>query len=202
MKSLAALALMIAGLSGLTGCYSYSGGSRPIDPSKVSIDGGWIVAAPTPVYKQRDVIDCGPTALAMVAARWRVPLTVREAIASLPKPPPEGSSLGELRDLARQRGLTAFAITADRATLLHELRAGRPVLVGLFAPYGDKYVQSHYEIVMAVRPEDGQVATIDPARGWRTRTWKDLDAEWKPAGRPALVVLGPNDKPQPAVATR
>jgi ABC-type bacteriocin/lantibiotic exporter with double-glycine peptidase domain len=202
VRSLAALALALAGVAGLSGlasCYSYSGGSRPIDPARVTIDDGWVVASPTPVFRQREAIDCGPTALAMIAARWRVRLTVAEAVAALPKPPPEGSSMGELRDLARQRGLSAFALAADRETILHELRAGRPVLVGLFAPYG-KYVQSHYEVVMALRPSDGQVATIDPARGWRTRSWKDLDAEWQPAGRPALVVLGPSAAPQPVAA--
>ncbi len=194
MKSLAAL-LLIA-IAGLTGCYSYTGGARAIDPSKVTVDGGWIVAAPTPVYRQRGLIECGPTALAMIAARWRVALTVNDAIASLPKPPPEGSSLGDLRDLARQRGLNAFAIAGDQETLLHELRAGRPVLVGLLAPYG-KYAQSHYEIVMAAHPGESKFATIDPARGWRTRSWKDLEAEWKPAGNPALVVLGAEPAPLP-----
>jgi ABC-type bacteriocin/lantibiotic exporter with double-glycine peptidase domain len=198
VKTAAALLIAIVAITSAAGCHTYSGGARPIHPSKVTVDRGWIVAAPTPVYKQRGPIDCGPTALAMVAARWRVPLTVDDAIASLPTPPPEGSSLGDLRELAKQRGLTAFAIAGDHDTLLHELRAGRPVLIGLLAPYGKSYLQSHYEVVMAAHPAEGKFATIDPARGWRTRSWKDLDAEWKPAGRPTLVVLGRAPSPTAA----
>lgn len=185
MKRLAALALV-----GLSACYSYSGGARGVDPARVTVGDGWVVAGPPPELRQRGPIDCGPTALAMVAQRWNVPLTRDGAIAALPKPPPEGASLGDLRDLARKRGLSAFAIAGDRPTLERELHAGRPVLLGLHAPYGDQYVQSHYEVLVATRPAEESFVTIDPSRGWRVRSWKDLDAEWKPAGRPALVVLG------------
>ncbi len=180
----------LAGLAGATGCFSYSGGARAVDPARVTVADGWIVAGPPPALRQRGAIDCGPTALAMVAQRWNVALSADEAVAALPKPPPEGASLGDLRDLARARGLTAYAIAGDRGTLVHELSAGRPVLLGLHAPYGPKYVQSHYEVLVATRPGDETFVTIDPARGWRIRSWRDLDAEWKPAGRPTLVVLG------------
>lgn len=190
MRRLAALALIGLGGFGLSACYSYTGGARGVDPARVTVGEGWIVAGPPPALRQRGAIDCGPTALAMVAQRWAVPLSRDAAIAALPKPPPEGASLGDLRDLARQRGLSAFAIAADRPTLERELRAGRPVLLGLYAPYGEKYVQSHYEVLVATRPAEASFVTIDPARGWRLRSWQDLDAEWKPAGRPALVVLG------------
>jgi hypothetical protein len=96
--------------------------------------------------------------------------------------------------------ITAFAITGDHVTLLHELRAGRPVLLGLYAPYGKKYVQSHYEVLVATRPDESQYVTLDPAKGWRVRSWTELDAEWKRAGRPALVVLGPEAAAKPELA--
>jgi ABC-type bacteriocin/lantibiotic exporter with double-glycine peptidase domain len=163
-----------------------------MDPARLAAQDGWIRAAPTPQLRQRGDQDCGPTALAMVAARWNVKLSVAEAARALPPAPPLGASLGELRDLARRRGLEAFAISAEHSTLLHELRAGRPVLLGLYQPYGGKYVRPHYEVLVASRPSSGQYVTLDPARGWRVRSWKDLDAEWRPAGRPALVVLGPS----------
>ncbi|MFO0744233.1 MAG: hypothetical protein U1F43_00975 [Myxococcota bacterium] len=52
---------------------------------------------------------------------------------------------------------------------------------------------SHFEVVVALRPSatGDEVVTIDPGRGWPVRRWADLDAEWEPAGRPALVVVGP-----------
>jgi ABC-type bacteriocin/lantibiotic exporter with double-glycine peptidase domain len=210
VRRLAALALIGLGGLGDLGCHSYSGGARAVDPARVTVGEGWIVAGPPPALRQRGPIDCGPTALAMVAQRWDVPLSRDAAIAALPEPPPEGASLGDLRDLARRRGLSAFAIAADRATLERELRAGRPVLLGLHAPYGDRYVQSHYEVLVATRSDEAgggaSFVTIDPARGWRRRSWEDLDAEWRPAGRPALVVLGraaaPLSVPRPQTATR
>jgi ABC-type bacteriocin/lantibiotic exporter with double-glycine peptidase domain len=179
-------------LAAIAGCGTYVGGARPVAPQRLTIEPGWIVAGPTPERYQRDWHDCGAASLAMVAGRWHVPLSVEAAIAALPPATARGSRLGDLRDAARARGLTAFAIAGDRETLEHEVRAGRPVIVGLLLPYGGKRrVQSHYEVLVAVHPADGRFVTIDPAGGWRARSWADLDAEWRPAGRPTLVVLGP-----------
>jgi ABC-type bacteriocin/lantibiotic exporter with double-glycine peptidase domain len=182
------LRLLVA-LAGVAGCVSYSGGARPVDPARVN-EPGWIVAGVTRETRQQGSYDCGAASLAMVASRWNVPLSLAGATAGLPKPTDQGVPLGDLRDLARARGLTAFAIAGDQATLVHELRAGRPVIVGLHLPYGGKRVFSHYEVIVAVHPGEARFVTIDPASGWRSRTWAELDAEWKPAGRPTLVVLG------------
>ena len=48
---------------------------------------------------------------------------------------------------------------------------------------------SHYEVVVAARGDE--IVTLDPAAGWRVRSWKAFDAEWRLAAYPALVVLGP-----------
>ncbi|MFO0745101.1 MAG: cysteine peptidase family C39 domain-containing protein [Myxococcota bacterium] len=197
MRALAVATLI--GMGGLgaaaSGCAHYVGRAKPIAASAVDAHAGWVVAAPTPTVRQRGLSDCGLAALAMVAGRWGMPLTLEEAGRGVPAPTSAGLRLADLRDAARARGLTAFAIQADRATLLHELGLGRPVIVGLLRPYSARKAISHYEVVVAMRPDDGSVATIDPAGegdgAWLTRRWSDLEAEWKPAGRPALVVLGP-----------
>jgi ABC-type bacteriocin/lantibiotic exporter with double-glycine peptidase domain len=177
-----AIALLIA-----SGCASYSGGARPIDPSRVDSEPGWIKAASTPAIRQRTLLDCGPAALAMVAARWHVEIaTTDPAIAA---PAKHGVRLGDLRSAARAHGLIAFAIMADKATLHHELRAGRPIIVGLLRPYSRSEAVSHYEVVVAMRGDE--IVTLDPAAGWRVRTWATFDAEWNVAKYPALVVLGP-----------
>ncbi|MBK9034061.1 MAG: hypothetical protein IPL61_22795 [Myxococcales bacterium] len=185
----ARLAATVLALVAVVGCASYRGGARPIDPVRIRADAGWIAAAPTPEVRQRGELDCGAAALAMVAGRWRVPLTEHDAIAALPAPSPTGTRLGDLRDAARAEGLSAFAIAGDRDTLVHELRAGRPVIIGLHLSYGRQTV-GHYEVLVAVHPIDDRFVTIDPASGWRVRRWVDLDAEWAPAGRPTLVVIG------------
>lgn len=187
----ARVAAVMAALVGIAGCISYRGGARSVDPARLTTEPGWIIAAPTPELQQEGSRDCGAAALAMIAGRWHVPLSVDGAIAALPVPTPLGTRLGDLRDAARAHGLTAFAISGDRDTLIHELRAGRPLIVGLLLPYNRQRAQSHFEVVVAVHLVDGQFMTIDPANGWRTRSWADLDAEWRPAGRPTLVVLGP-----------
>ncbi len=187
-------AAAVAALVGTAGCISYTGGARAVDPARLTAEPGWIVAAPMPTLRQPGAVDCGAASLAMIARRWGVSLSVNGAIAALPAPSPQGTRLGDLRDAARAQGLTAFAIAGDRDTLVHELRAGRPVIVGLLLPFGRRRAQSHYEVVVAVHPTDLQFVTIDPANGWRARSWADLDAEWRPAGRPTLVVLGPADR--------
>jgi ABC-type bacteriocin/lantibiotic exporter with double-glycine peptidase domain len=183
-------ASLVVVLVGISGCMSYRGGARRVDPAQITSASGWIVAAPTPELHQRGPRDCGAASLAMIAGRWHVRLSVEGAVAALPAASSQGARLGALRDAARAHGLKAFAIAGDRDTLVHELRAGRPVIVGLLLPYSRKQALSHYEVIVAVHPVDGRFVTIDPASGWRARSWTELDAEWAPAGRPTLVVLG------------
>jgi ABC-type bacteriocin/lantibiotic exporter with double-glycine peptidase domain len=160
--------------------------ATPADPADIAPANGWVaVQGITPIH-QKEILDCGPAALAMVAARWGVdidPSAVR-------RPRTRGATLGQLRAAARREGLTAYAIQADQRILIHELDQGRPILVGLLRGKGRKRV-SHFEVVIAYHPRQGKVATIDPSAGFAVRAWKDLQSEWAPAGRPALVVLGP-----------
>jgi len=186
---------MLAVLACIAGCVTYTGGARPVDPARVTARDGWIVAAATPALHQPGPLDCGAAAFAMVAARWHVALSVDDAVAALPSAKPSGVRLGDLRAAARKRGLVAYAIAGDRETLVHELAAGRPVIVGLVLPISRDRGLSHYEVVVAVNPAKDQFATIDPSTGWRARSWADLDAEWRPAGHPTLVVLGLADEP-------
>ena len=185
----AALALVV-GLAGLAGCVSFGGRSRAFDSTRLTTDPGWIAAVPTPAVRQEGSQDCGAASLAMVAARWRVDLSLEEAVAALPDGATRGARLGDLRDVARAHRLRAFAIAGDRDTLVHELRAGRPVILGLLLRHGPRRALSHYEVIVAVHAVDGRFVTIDPATGSRVRSWADLDAEWLPAGRPTLVVVG------------
>jgi ABC-type bacteriocin/lantibiotic exporter with double-glycine peptidase domain len=171
------------------GCASYAGGAKSIDPARLG-EPQWIVAGPMRVIRQRGPLDCGAAALAMVAQRWEVMMTAEDP--AFPTPSANGLRLGDLRTVARGHGLIAFAIAADRATLLHELRAGRPVIVGLLRPYTQRKAVSHYEVVVAERGDE--IVTIDPAAGWRVRSWAAFDAEWRPAAYPALVVLGPGKR--------
>jgi ABC-type bacteriocin/lantibiotic exporter with double-glycine peptidase domain len=181
-------ALLIA-VVGLTACQlSYQGGARPVSPSEIGT--GWYRAAATPVVRQHREADCGLAALAMVAGAWGRQWSVADLNRQLP-PTDRGIKLGALRDLARARGLEAYAIKGTVRDLQHELKAGRPVLLGLILPYDMKRNASHYEVAVAIDPGDGTVVTIDPASGtWRRRSSQVLDLEWKTAGFATLVVTG------------
>lgn len=166
----------------------YAGGARPITAGE--LDRSWYRAAETPVVRQRARTDCGLAALAMVAGAWGRQWSVDELSRQLP-PSEKGVKLGALRDLARTRGLDAYAIRGTPGDLEHELSRGRPVLLGLLLPFDLNYNSSHYEVAVALDPRDGTVVTIDPASGeWRKRSRQVLDVEWKPAGYAALVVIG------------
>ena len=186
---------------GVTACQlSYSGGARAVSPNEIGA--GWYRAAATPVVRQQQESDCGLAALAMVAGTWGRRWSVAELSSQLP-PTERGVKLGALRDLARARGLEAYAIKGTSHDLEHELQAGRPVVLGLILPYDQNRNASHYEVAIAINPRDGTVVTIDPASGsWRERSRKVLELEWKTAGFAALVVTGarPLAAPSPAAA--
>jgi len=188
-RRFAALALIASVATGCT--VRYTGAARPVDAASIDPAQGWVVASVEPV-RQVAENDCGPAALAMVAARWDHRVTLDElTLASAPSP--EGTRLGTLRDAARAHGLRAFVLTGDRALLEHELTAGRPIVVGLVRPHGKK-VKTHFEVVVGLHP-DGRVATVDPASGWQVRPWAGLEAEWGAAGHPAMVVVGTTTTP-------
>lgn len=183
-------------LVGMTACQlSYSGGAKPVNPA--TIGAGWYQAASTPVVRQHKETDCGLAALAMVAGAWGQRWSVDELNRQLP-PTDKGIKLGALRDLARSRGLDAYAIKGTAKDLERELAARRPVVLGLILPYDQSRNASHYEVAVALDPRNGTVVTIDPATGqWRQRASKVLDLEWKSAGFATLVVTG-TTSPTPA----
>jgi ABC-type bacteriocin/lantibiotic exporter with double-glycine peptidase domain len=189
MRTLTNAARIVALVGLFAACtIPYRGGARAVQPTQ--LDDGWLRAAPTPTIKQRQQSDCGLAALAMVAGAWGRTWTLDELSQRLP-PTKHGLKLRALRDVARERGLEAYAIQGTRADLQKELAQGRPVLLGLMLPHDRKRNRSHFEVAIALDPRDGTVVTIDPASGqWMKRAPKVLDIEWKAASYATLVVVG------------
>jgi len=174
----------------------YTGGARAVHQTQ--LDDTWLRAAPTPVVVQKQMADCGLAALAMVAGAWGRHWSIDDLAHRIP-PGNHGVKLGVLRDVARQRGLEAFAIKATREDLKNELAQGRPVLLGLILPHDQKRNRSHYEVAIALNKNDGTLITIDPATGdWMKRSPQVLDIEWKAAGYAALVVTADNEHKEAA----
>src|SRR5205085_11499591 len=87
----------------------YTGGARPVQPTQR--DASWLRAAPTPVVMQKQEADCGLAAIAMIAGAWGRHWSVDDLTHRL-HPTEQGVRLGALRDIARDRGLDAFALRA------------------------------------------------------------------------------------------
>ena len=185
-----ALALFAAAASGCAG----AGGSTEFDPEVLETQPGWIAVPDVPVALQKESVDCGRAALAMVLAHWDVSLDAAELVSAAPLVPGKGASAKDLRDFARKKGLEAYLIHGQVEDLRHELSDGHPVIVGLvkFAPSG---VATHYEVVVALNPDQGIIVTHDPANGWRQNTIEGFRREWDPAGYLALVFVRREHQP-------
>jgi ABC-type bacteriocin/lantibiotic exporter with double-glycine peptidase domain len=164
--------------------------SRPFEPRHL-LDAGWVATPNVPVLRQTRELDCGPVATAMLLGYWghRVDPDVLRAEAGLK--PDRGLPAGTIRDLVKARGLRAFLVEGEVDDLERELRAGRPVLVGLAKAFNDKQALGHYEIVAGLNRAAGRVVTVDPASGWREASLDAFMAEWQPTKKLLLIVSPP-----------
>jgi ABC-type bacteriocin/lantibiotic exporter with double-glycine peptidase domain len=178
---------LLALLSVLVGCSGYRGTARPVAPSKLAAEPGWILVRDVPFVAQQGETECGAASLAMVIAYWTG--TAPDAVVAAFRPVGErGLSAARLRDHARSRGLAAFVIAGTFADIERELAAGRPVLVGLTKPMARKKVLDHYEVVVGVHRERKLVVTLDPSEGWQQNTIDGFTREWQTAKFVTVVV--------------
>ena len=173
------------------GC-AYLGTAETFDPAELKAEPGWIAVEGVPVILQRDREDCGAAALAMALAYWGVPSSLEEVARDCPPEPGQGIKAGTLRDYARRKGLQAFLIRGNLIDVRKELSSGRPLLVGLVKPYAGGGL-THFELIVGFHPERMELATLDPARGWRKNGVDGFLAEWEPAGHLTLVLLKPRE---------
>jgi hypothetical protein len=172
----------------LGACGGHTQAIHPMDPGELATTPGWIVAAPTPDIRQRVGAEGGAATLAMVAGRWLVPTTLDDALEVTPVS--TDLRVTDLKESATSLGLDSHIAQNDIDVLEFELRAHRPVIVSLKSRDAADETFNHFEVVIAINPRTGEVASLDPRRGWRIRQIDELDADWKPLGRPALVVVG------------
>lgn len=189
-RARAALWLVLLGASA-AGCYA--GEARPVSPQRASAlaaDPAWTFAPDVPFVPQQSDSDCGPAALAMVLAHFGVPASLAEVVAADP-PRDGGVRAGDLRDVARAKGLSAFVVAGTFADLFEQVGRGRPVLVGLAKPMSRGRALAHYEVVVAVDRRDHRLLTLDPARGLSENSLEAFAREWAPTGRVTLIVFRP-----------
>jgi len=174
-------------------CASYKGASHEVSAATLAEQPGWVRIENVELVRQRGIKDCGSAALATVLGYLHPggPATLhREAIdAALREEPGRGLAAGQLRDYARQQGFDAFVIQGAVEDLQHEVKSGRPVIVGVHKPLSSGEALSHYEVFVGFNPERGEVLTLDPARGLRRFDLDGFVEEWEGAGHVAIVVM-------------
>jgi hypothetical protein len=162
--------------------------SRSAAPSEVAVAelsaaNGWAVVSDVPFEHQRDATACGSAALAMVLKHYGVDVRQDEILATS-----RGSAPGadELRDFARAQGLAAFLFSGDLEIVVHELQQDRPVIVALAR---GKHGEEHYEVVVGYNVAKGELATVDPSRGYTAVSLRDFIAAWQPIEQLMIAVL-------------
>jgi ABC-type bacteriocin/lantibiotic exporter with double-glycine peptidase domain len=176
--------LLVAGT--LSGCYL--GSSREFSPTRLEREPGWIALRDVPAIRQKQELDCGAAAVAMVLSYWRVPTSVDTVLARIGPARGHGLRAGRLRDFVRRKGLQAFLFHGTVQDLVQQLQRQRPLIVGLVKARLTT-VLPHYEVVVGVHPKKRLVVTLDPALGWRENTVSRFLVEWDRSKRLTLVVL-------------
>ncbi len=168
----------------------YRGGGRPLDRASLEVDPGWIALPGVPEVLQEKERDCGAAAVAMLLGYWGISVKQEEIRAASLLPETAALSAGFLRDYLRGRGLRTYLIKGTVADLEAELKAKRPVLVGVIKPYLTTSY-AHYQVVIGLNPASRRVAVLDPADGWREYPLDAFTAEWNAAGAVTLVASQP-----------
>ena len=170
------------------GCYR--GAARPLDPAAITRDPAWIAVTTVPALRQHGAEDCGHTVAAMVLTAWGTPTTPDEVVRTIGGPATKALPAGRLRTYLLARGLRVFLLEGALPDLEHELRAGRPVVVGVRRTFGGK-LYAHYQVVVGVDPGGRRLAVLDPADGLLEIPFDGFLAEWAPTRHLMLVAFAP-----------
>jgi hypothetical protein len=168
----------------------YTGSAQTVTAggmAAIARDPGWQLARDVPFIHQSGDRDCGPAALAMVLAHFRV----APPAADDPELAKGDVRAGALRDVARQRGLEAFVVSGTFEDLYAQVGRGRPVLVGLAKPMaltGGRAL-AHYEVVIGLNRSQRRVLSLDPAVGVRENSFEGFAREWAPTKQVTIVVF-------------
>ena len=168
------------------GCIGYTGSAHSVTPDVLRQERGWVGVSGMQLLRQRADHDCGPTVLAMVVRHYLPSVAATEVTRGFGTD--RRASAAELRDRARELGLSAFVIEGTVEDLAHELKQHRPVIVGMAKPTATGAV-SHYEVVVGIHPRTQRIVTLDPAVGWQQNSLFGFMREWMSTGNVLIVVL-------------
>jgi tetratricopeptide (TPR) repeat protein len=149
--------------------------------------------AATPFFPQRDH-QCGPAALAMVAAAYGIAITPDELTPRLVIPARAGSLQIELEAQARALGLLAHRLEGGFEGLVGELAAGHPVIV--LQNNGLSWLPVwHYAVAIGYDPAADVVVLRSGVTAHHVLGRATFERTWARAARWGLVALPPGDVP-------
>jgi len=159
------------------GCASYTGTAHTVDPYAAVRKGKWWMVPSFPRVMQDTSNDCGAAALAAVMRFWGHGATSESIEATLGRTD-HRLRAGDMVEYARRQGLHSYVFFGTMTDIAHELRRGRPIIVGLGKSIAEKKALSHYEVVVGYEPEKKLVLLLDPGRGWQVDTLRGFAEEW------------------------
>jgi hypothetical protein len=98
---------------------------------------------------------------------------------------------GDMVEYARKKGLHSYVFYGTMTDVVHELRQGRPVIVGLGKPLQKDKALAHYEVVVGYEPDKELVLLLDPGRGWQLDTLRGFGEEWARSKGVTIVAFLP-----------
>ena len=194
LKTLAAAGVFVCALLLLTGCAS---------PQMIGLEQHWPQDLPSQAelkdvafFPQEDH-ECGPASLATVFQSAGVAVTPEQLLDQVYLPGRQGSLQVEMQAATRRNGLSAYVLTPDVQSVLHEVAAGNPVLVlqNLSLPF---YPVWHYAVVIGY-DRDKNVVILHSGRTARMEmSLFTFERTWARSGYWAMVALPPQRLPATA----
>ncbi len=188
-RALAGSALLVLSLLG-AGCASYQGTAKSAEPAQLAREGDWLMVRGFRRVLQEKGHDCGAAALAAVLEFWgreATPASVEAALGAKN----ERLAAGELVAHARREGLRSYVFFGQMNDLVHELKRGRPVIVGVGKAVSSKEALAHYEVIVGYEPQQERVLLLDPALGFQVDSVQGFSEEWRRSKGVMIVTFLP-----------
>lgn len=152
---------------------------------------------------------CGIACLVSVLDYWEIKTEEQQILAEFPKSSEKGYSILELRNIAKAKGLEAYAISMQSKPVIQlkkQLQKGRPVICALKLPgglyiaydipvYGQIYrkllwmfapKKNHYVLVFGL--SKNEILIMDPAYGFASIPIELFHLSWSKRNYAALVI--------------
>ncbi len=161
----------------ITGCATV--GVHDVRQDVIGHPGAAVLIEPVPFYRQRGH-ECGPAALAMLAAYWGKPVTPEEIAQAIYLPRLRGTLNLDLARYTEQRGLWTRQYCGSLDDVRQKLRAGVPVLVQSRVPV--PFVNAHhYWVLIGFDDVRGVLVAHSGTRAYETIPVARFERLWRRA---------------------